>query len=200
MGRSKGEKMVSPMSEAKKQKRVTACFISWHRSISILRVLTIDENCTRHWFRTTRIPLHPPKLMLCVWWNSLQVVNYERLSTGQRSTTDGYSQQLGRGEQPLKHCVLCLYENARLPVSRMTSDTIQLLRLEILFHLPYSIFILQDKELRLKYFANEADSLSALTDFFASKHLIVFFLFLFLRTWRKVGKNGINGVGDYFED
>lgn len=123
------------------------------------------------------------------------MVNYERLSTGQRSTTDVYSQQLGRGEQPLKHCVLFLYENARLPVSRMTSDTIQLLRLEIVFHLPYSIFILQDKELRLKSFANEADSLSALTDLFASKHLIVFFYFCFCAPGGRLGKMELMGLG-----
>lgn len=107
--------------------------------------------------------------MLCVWWNSLQVVNYERLSTGPSSTKDMHSQQLELGEQPLKHCVLFPYENARLHVSRVASVTIQLLRLEILCHPPYSIFRSLDKELRWKSFAKEADLLSALTHFFGSK-------------------------------
>ncbi|XP_076036844.1 histone-lysine N-methyltransferase SETMAR-like [Oratosquilla oratoria] len=53
--------------------------------------------------RTARPPMHPRKIMLCVWGTGRQVVHYELLPTGQMVTGDLYSQQLIRVQQALHH-------------------------------------------------------------------------------------------------
>ena len=71
---------------------------------------------------TTRLPMHPHKIMLCVWWTGCQVVHYELLPIGQMVTGDLYSQQLEHVQQALcqkepalVNCkgVLFLHDNAR---------------------------------------------------------------------------------------
>ncbi|GFS39886.1 histone-lysine N-methyltransferase SETMAR [Trichonephila inaurata madagascariensis] len=78
--------------EVHKQQRVAACLslLSPHCSASIFnRVLTSDEKWvlydtpkrSKHWLspqdtvpHSARLPMHPRKIMLCVWWTCLQVV------------------------------------------------------------------------------------------------------------------------------
>ncbi|GFW18929.1 histone-lysine N-methyltransferase SETMAR [Trichonephila clavipes] len=105
--------------EVHKQERVAACLslLSRHRSASIFnRVLTSGEKWvlydtskrTNYWLspqdtapHSARPPMHPRKIMLCVWWTCRQVVRYELLPTGQTVTADLYSQQLERVQQAL---------------------------------------------------------------------------------------------------
>src|SRR5215813_8472857 len=102
------------LSEVHKTQRVAACMslLSHHRTASIFnRVLTSDEKWvlydtpkhSKHWLspqdtvpHSSRLPMHPRKIMLYVWWTSHQVVHYELLRMGQTVTADPYSQQLER--------------------------------------------------------------------------------------------------------
>ena len=103
-----------------KKQRVAAgmSLLSRHRTASIInRVLTSDEKWvlydtpkrSKHWLssqdtvpHTARPPMHPRKIMLCIWWTSRQVVHYELLPTGQMVTALLYSQQLERVQQALR--------------------------------------------------------------------------------------------------
>src|SRR5215813_6280414 len=89
-----------------------------HRTAPIFnRVLTSDEKWvlydtpkrSKHWLPpqdtvpdSSRPPMHPHKIMLCVWWTSRQVVHYELLRMGQTVTVDLNSQQLERVQQALQ--------------------------------------------------------------------------------------------------
>ena len=217
-----------------KKQRVAACMslLSRHRTASIFnRVLTSDEKWvlydtpkrSKHWLssqdtvpHTARPPMHPRKIMLCIWWTSRQVVHYELLPTGQTVTAVLYSQQLERVQQALQQkepalvnrkVVLFLHDNARPHIARLARDTIQRLRWETLCHPPYSpdlaptdyhLFHSLDNHLRGKSFTSEADLRQALTDFFASKTPEFYRKGIAqLETrWQKV----LDADGDYFED
>ena len=91
------------LSEVHKRQGVAACvsLLSRHRTASLFnRVLTSDEKWvlyetpkhSRHWLspqdavpHTARPPMHPRKIMLCVWWTGRQVVHYELLPMAKRS-------------------------------------------------------------------------------------------------------------------
>ena len=216
------------------KQRVAACMplLSRHRTASIFnRLLTSDEKWvlydtpkrSKHWLssqdtvpHTARPPLHPRKIMLCIWWTSRQVVHYELLPPGQTVTALLYSQQLERVQQALRQKepalvnrkgVLFLQDNARPHVARVARDTIQRLRWETLCHPPYSpdlaptdyhLFHSLDNHLRGKSFTCEADLRQALTDFFASKTPEFYRQGIAqLETrWQKV----LDADGDYFED
>src|SRR5215813_7550181 len=121
-----------------------------HRTASIFnRVLTSDEKWvlydtpkrSKHWLsrqdtvpHSSRPPMHPRKIMLCVWWTSRQIVHYELLRMGQTVTADLYSQQLERVQQALEQKepalvnrkgVLFLHDNARPHVVQVARNTIQ---------------------------------------------------------------------------
>ncbi|GFY17130.1 histone-lysine N-methyltransferase SETMAR [Trichonephila clavipes] len=186
--------------EVHKQQQVAACLslLSHHRSGSIFnQVLTSDEKWvlydtpkrSKHRLspvpHSARPPLHPRKIMLCVWW-TCQVVHYEMLPTGQMVTAHLYSQQLERVQQALhqkeqalvnRKSVLLLHDNVRLHVARVARNSIQRLGWENLSPPPYSpdlassnyhLFHSLDNHLRGKSFTNEADVCQALADFFAS--------------------------------
>ena len=208
--------------EVHKRQQVAACvsLLSRHRTASLFnRVLTSDEKWvlyetpkhSRHWLspqdavpHTARPPMHPRKIMLCVWWTGHQVVHYELLPMGQTVTGDLYSQQLERVQQALRQKepalvnrkgVLFLHDNARPHVTQVVWDTIQQLGWETLCHPPYSpdlapsdyhLFHSLDNHLRGKSFTNEADLCQALTDFFASKTPT--FTARGLNSWRHVGR------------
>ncbi|GFU19328.1 histone-lysine N-methyltransferase SETMAR [Nephila pilipes] len=64
-------------------------------------------------------PMHPRKIILCVWWTSCQVVHYQLLPMGQTTISDLHSQQFERVQQAsqqkeLVNCkgVLFLHDNA----------------------------------------------------------------------------------------
>ncbi|GFU04109.1 histone-lysine N-methyltransferase SETMAR [Trichonephila clavipes] len=85
---------------------------------------------------SARPPMHPRKIMLCVWWACRQVVS-----------ADLYSQQLERVQHALhqkepelvnRKGVLLLHDNTRPHVTRVARNTIQRLGWETLCHHPYS--------------------------------------------------------------
>ena len=133
---------------------------------------------------TARPPMHPRKIMLCVWRTGGQDVQYELLPTGQTITGDLYSQQLERLQQAFRQKesvlvnrkgVFFLHDNARPHVTRVVRDTIQQLGWETLCHPPYSpdlgpidyhLFHYLDNHLRGKSFTNKTDLRQALTNFF----------------------------------
>jgi [histone H3]-lysine36 N-dimethyltransferase SETMAR len=220
--------------EVHKAQRVAACIslLSRHRTASIFhRVMTSDEKWvlydnpkrSKHWLapqdrvpHSARPPMHPRKILLCVWWTQRQVVHYELLRPGQTITGALYSTQLERVHQALKQKepalvnrrgVLFLHDNARPHVARVARDTIQRLGWETLCHPPYSpdlapsdyhLFHSLDNHLRGKSFPNEEAVRQALTTFFASQPPE------FYRTgiaqletrWQKV----LDADGDYFEN
>ncbi|GFU87001.1 histone-lysine N-methyltransferase SETMAR [Trichonephila clavipes] len=190
--------------EVHKQQREAACLLllSRHFIASIFnRVLTSDEKSvlydtpkrSKHWLspqntvlHSARPPMHPRKIMLCVWWTCRQVVHYELLPTGQTVTVDLYSQQFERVQQALhqkdpalnnRKGVLLLHDNARSHVVRVARNTIQRLGWVNLCHPLYSpdlapsgyhLFHSLDNHLRTKSFTNEAYMRQALTVFFES--------------------------------
>ncbi|GFU05274.1 transposase [Trichonephila clavipes] len=83
---------------------------------------------------SARPPMHPRKIMLCVWRTYRQVVHYELLPTGQTVTTDLYSQQLEHVQQALHQKEIALVNrkgvqlfpyNTRPHVARVARNTIQ---------------------------------------------------------------------------
>ncbi|GFW11282.1 histone-lysine N-methyltransferase SETMAR [Trichonephila clavipes] len=151
--------------EVHKQRRMPASLslLSRHRSASIFNlVLTSDEKWvlydtpkrSKHWLspqdtdpHSARPPVHPRKIMLCIWRTCCQVIHYKLLPTGQMVTADLYSQQLESVQQALhqkepalvnRKGALLLIDNARTHVARVSRNTIQRLDWETLCHPLYS--------------------------------------------------------------
>ncbi|XP_076045797.1 histone-lysine N-methyltransferase SETMAR-like [Oratosquilla oratoria] len=160
----------------------------------VMKVAIEMDSSLTHWLspqdavpHTARPPMHPRKIMLCVWWTGRQVVHYELLPTGQTATGGLYLQQLKRVQQALCQKeptlvngkgVLFLPDNARPHFVRVVRDTIQQLGWETLCHPPYSpdlapsdhhLFHSLDNHIRGETFTNETDLSQALTEFFVSK-------------------------------
>ncbi|GFX25469.1 histone-lysine N-methyltransferase SETMAR [Trichonephila clavipes] len=163
--------------------------------------LSSPEDTVPH---SARPPMHPRKIMLCVWWTCRQVVHYELLPKGQMVIADIYSQQLEHVHPALNQKelalvnqkgVLLLHDNARPHVARVARNTIQRLGLETLCHPLYSpdlapsnyhLFHYLDNHLRGKSFTNEAELRKALADIFAPPPPS--FTARGLNNWRHVGR------------
>lgn len=76
--------------------------------------------------------LHPRKMMLCVWWDWVEIIHYELLEWNQTVDTELYVQQMKRLNTAIQekrpnrqHGVLLLHDNARPHIANMTKETIQ---------------------------------------------------------------------------
>ncbi len=96
---------------------------------------------------TAKPGLHPQKVMLCVWWDSVGIVHFEVLEPNQTITAELYCQQLDRLQLALiekrpalvnRKWVILQHDNARPHSARMTQQKIRDLGWEVLPHLPYS--------------------------------------------------------------
>ncbi|GFY37241.1 histone-lysine N-methyltransferase SETMAR [Trichonephila inaurata madagascariensis] len=180
--------------EVHKQQRVAACLslLSRHHSPSIFnRMLTSGEKWvlhdtpkrSKHWLspqgtvpHSARLPMHPRKIMLCVWWTCRQVVHYDQwakrsLQTCILSNWNVYNSHCIRRSQ---HWLLLLHDN-------ITTSSI-----------PWTIiFVVNPSPMKQTY-------AKALTDFFAS-YTPEFYrkgIEQLETHWQQM----LDADGDYFED
>lgn len=94
--------------------------------------MTLPSMPDKHALCLTQPPLHPHKIMLCIWLTSKQVMHYELLPTDQTITVYLYWQQLEhwtlKQKEPAlvnQKSLLFLHVNARPCVVQVARDNIQ---------------------------------------------------------------------------
>ena len=96
---------------------------------------------------TPKAGLHPKKVMLCIWWDWKGLLCYELPPENQTIISNKYCSQSDQLKATLdeKHpelvnrkCIIFHQDNARLPVSLMTRQTLLWPGWEVLIHPPYS--------------------------------------------------------------
>jgi [histone H3]-lysine36 N-dimethyltransferase SETMAR len=130
---------------------------------------------------------HIKKVLLCVWWDCVGIINFEVLEPGQTITSDLYCKQLERLNQALMEKrpglisigeVILQHDNARAHSAKKTQQKIKELGWEVLPHPPYSpdiapsdyhLFRSMQHFLSDKVFSNIDDIRISLSKFFASK-------------------------------
>lgn len=153
------------LNEIHKQQRRMICsaLITRNQNEHFLhRIVTGDEkwvlyrNCkrSRQWLSTGQTPiptakdgLHPKKVLLSVWWDSLGIIHYELMPPGQTITGEVYRQQLTRLNEALsqkrpalvnRKGVILLHDNARPHSAKDTQEHLKQMGWEVLPHPPYS--------------------------------------------------------------
>ena len=96
---------------------------------------------------TAKPNIHGSKVMLCIWWNQLDVVYYELLKPTETITGDHYRTQLMHLSRALKDKrpqynerhdkVILQNDNARPYVAKVVNTTLETLKWEVLPHPPY---------------------------------------------------------------
>ena len=99
----------------------------------------------KYWFRRFK---SVKKLMLCIWWDQLRVINYELLQPNETITAERCQQHLMRLSRELEFKrpqyakrhdkVIFLRDNARSHVAKMVKKALEALNWDVLPHLPYS--------------------------------------------------------------
>ncbi|UYV68422.1 hypothetical protein LAZ67_5004284 [Cordylochernes scorpioides] len=97
---------------------------------------------------TAKPNIHGKKLMLCIWWDQLGVIYYERLQPNETITGERYQQQLMRLSRALKikrplyakrhDKVIYQHYNARPHVAKVVKETLEALQWDVLPHPLYS--------------------------------------------------------------
>ncbi|UYV64255.1 SETMAR [Cordylochernes scorpioides] len=97
---------------------------------------------------TAKPNIHGKKLMLCIWWDQLGVIYYERLQPNETITGERYQQQLMRLSRALKikrplyakrhDKVIYQHDNARPHVAKVVKETLEALQWDVLPHPLYS--------------------------------------------------------------
>ncbi|UYV73498.1 hypothetical protein LAZ67_10003810 [Cordylochernes scorpioides] len=92
--------------------------------------------------------IHGKKLMLCIWWDQLEVIYYELLQPNETITGERYQQQLMRLSRALKikrplyakrhDKVIYQHDNARPHVAKVVKETLEALQWDVLPHPLYS--------------------------------------------------------------
>jgi histone-lysine N-methyltransferase SETMAR len=154
-------------------------------------VLYIDHTRKRQWVPRDAEPepepkgdLHPKKQMLSVWWDFQGVIYFELLPPNTSVTADLYCEQLQklrdalRNKRPGRGKVRLLVDNAKPHIAKVTRQTLEKFRWEVVPHAPYSpdlaptvyhlIRSLQN-HLRGKKFDNQEQLKNFLETFFKSK-------------------------------
>ena len=88
------------------------------------------------------------KLMLCIWWDQLEVVYYGLLQPNETITAERYQQQLMQLSRALKFKspqyaqrhdkVIVQHDNARQHVAKVVKETLEALNWDVLRHPSYS--------------------------------------------------------------
>jgi len=96
----------------------------------------------------TKPNIHDAKLMLCIWWDQLDVVYYELLQPNEIITEEHYQQQFMQLSQALKQKrpdytkrhdkVIFQHDNARPHVAKSVKEIFEVLNWDVLSHPPYS--------------------------------------------------------------
>jgi histone-lysine N-methyltransferase SETMAR len=131
-----------------------------------------------------KAPLHPKKVMLCVFWDYKGVIWYELLPYGKTITARVYSHQLHQMAQslqekrPMRSKTYFLHDNAKPHTANLTKKKLKALKWEVLPHAPYSpdlaptdyhLFRSLQHFLREKKFDDFASVKSAIESFFVSR-------------------------------
>ena len=159
-----GNMVLHVLTESNMRQRLTVCssILTRHNQEPFLdRIVTDDEKWVLYindlrkpqWVdknqkpkSTPKLSIHPKKIMLCVWWNSSDIIHYELLPTNTTVTAALYQDQLGRVATKLaiqrpslvnRKRVILLHDNARPHVAKMTHEKIVELGWEVLPHPPY---------------------------------------------------------------
>lgn len=91
-----------------------------------------------------KAPMHPKKVMLCVFWDYKGVIWYELLPYGKTITARVYSNQLQqmansfREKRPNRSKIYFLHDNAKPHTANLTKKKLKDLGWEVLPHAPYS--------------------------------------------------------------
>jgi len=222
------------LTENNKLTRLTICISLLSRQQSdpfLHRIITGDEKWVlyvnnkrkRQWLSHGQTPiptakddLHPKKVLLCVWWDSIGIIHFELLKYGQTITAEVYCEQLDRLHKSLtlkrpallnRKGVILQQDNARPHSAKKTTEKIRKLGWEILPHPPYSpdiapsdyhLFRSLEHYLGNKTFRNPDDVHSGLTDFFSSKDANFYKkgIEMLKNRWQTI----INNDGDYILD
>ena len=98
-----------------------------------------------YWFRRFKTG---KKLMLCIWWDQLEVVYYELLQTNETITAKRYQQEFMHLSRALKFKrpqyakrhdkVIFQHDNARPHVAKVVKETLEALNWDVLPYRPYS--------------------------------------------------------------
>ncbi len=154
-------------------------------------VLYIDHTRKRQWVPRDAEPepepkgdLHPKKQMLSVWWDFQGVIYFELLPPNTSVTADLYCEQLQklrdalRNKRPGRGKVRLLVDNAKPHIAKVTRQTLEKFRWEVVPHAPYSpdlaptdyhLFRSLQNHLRGKKFDNQEQLKNFLETFFKSK-------------------------------
>ncbi|VVC30765.1 Transposase, type 1,Winged helix-turn-helix DNA-binding domain [Cinara cedri] len=162
---------------------------------------------------TAKPNIHGSKLMLCIWWDKLDVVCYELLQPGETITGALYRTQLIRLSRALKEKrpqyserhdkIILLHDNARPHVSKVVKTYLETLKSDILPHPPYSpdiapsdfyLFRVTTHDLTEQHFRSYAEAKNWIDSWIVSKDE-QFFQKL-PQKWQKV----VASDGKYFEE
>ncbi len=154
-------------------------------------VLYTNYTRKRQWLKsgeapkpTSKVDLHPEKVMLCVWWDVHGIVYWELLPHNTTITAVVYCAQLERLKaeiektRPQHNKIYFLHDNARPHIAKLTRQKLIEFGWKVLPHPPYSpdlaptdyhLFRSLSNNLREKTFNNDDEVLSYLTNFFQSK-------------------------------
>jgi histone-lysine N-methyltransferase SETMAR len=190
------------LTESQKKKRVDICkeLLSLHRTFNWLdKMITMDEKWVlyvnntrkRQWLKphqiaksTPKVPLHPEKRMLSVWWDVQGVVYWELLPPNTTITASKYRAHLNKvaAEFAKKRSkngqIYYQHDNAKPHVAKVVKQKLEQLCWKSLPHPPYSpdlapsdyhLFRSLSNDLRDRKFENEDDLKKHLQDFFDSK-------------------------------
>jgi histone-lysine N-methyltransferase SETMAR len=180
------------------------------------------DNTSRksQWLDTDQTPLSVPKphkfakkCMLCVWWNTTEIVHFEVLESGKTVDSTLYCQQLERVNQAMVSKGLnpkktrLLHDNARPHASVLTQNKIEELSWKVLAHALYSpdlapsdyhLFRSMQHFLRDIKFLNVDEVRNWLSDFFDSQPIE--FYARGIRSLRERWRRVINLNGEYYID
>lgn len=220
------------LSAQQKMARLTTCasLLARQKSEPFLdRIVTCDEKWCfydnevrgRSWCApgvapqaAPKQPTHSKKTMLCVWWDSVGIIHFEFLPTGQTINTALYCEQLHRVHAALlekrpylinRKGVIFHQDNARPHISRPTIDKILSFDWEIMQHPAYSpdiapsdyhLFRSLQNSMNGIRFTNRADVEAHVTAFLASKPQEFFRKGIqkLVENWEKV----VTSDGEYF--
>lgn len=194
------------LTPANLQQRCNVChslLSRFPRQTFLREIITGDEKWTffithtrkRQWVKRGERPEpdpkedpHSRKQMLSVWWDFQGVIYYELLPPNTSVTATFYSEQLhklrdallskrpGRGKEYGK--VRLLHDNAKVHTAKITRETLDRFRWEVLSHSPYSpdlaptdyhLFLSLSNDMRGRQFDDQEDLKNYLDSFFKSK-------------------------------
>lgn len=181
-------------------------------------VLYVDHTRKRQWVQRGEKPepeskgeLHPKKQMVSVFWDFKGVIFFELLPSNTTVTADLYCAQLQKlraalqKERPGRGTVRLLIDNAKPHTAKITRETLEKMRWQVVPHPPYSpdlapsdyhLFRSLQNHLKGKKFDDQNQLENDLKTYFTSKPEKFYLdgIMELQRKWKRV----IDANGDYF--